>query len=56
MVPLKQLLSEPCELTGPAPQTWLETTSVHPSPLLSTTPFRTKHNEIFFPLDSKGKA
>lgn len=22
----------------------------------STTPFRTKHNEIFFPLDSKGKA
>lgn len=33
MVPLKQLLSEPCELTGPAPQTWLETSSVHPSPL-----------------------
>lgn len=37
------------------PSTWLEISSVHPSPLLSTTPFRTKHNEICFPLDSNGK-
>lgn len=55
MVPLEQLLSEPCALTGPAAQTWLETSSVHPS-LLSTTPFRTKHNEICFPLDPEVKA